>query len=166
VGDHTVSVTAVFVYLDIRLKDYLGARYHLGAGYLRAYLEVHGIGSQQYLAQPTRSFDAIADDIAAGRPLFVGFTVFDRNFHLVRLLAAKVRQRLPSAMIVAGGPTATFSYELLLERCAAFDACVLHHGEEACVGLIAPLVSGQQPQFHEIPQLAIRSREGVWLSSA
>ena len=123
-----MSIDASFVYLDIRLKDYLGARHHLGAAYVRAFLAQHGIRSEQYLAPPTRGIEHMADELAEGGPAFVGFTVFDRNFHLTRLLAQKVRERLPAAFIVAGGPTATFSYELLLGRCAAFDACVLHHG--------------------------------------
>jgi|GEM_PF-1423138 len=159
-----MSVAAYFVYLDIRLKDYLGARYHLGAAYIRAFLAQHGIRSEQYLAPSTRHLDDIADELAGKSPAFVGFTVFDRNFHLVRLLAQKVRERLPDALIVAGGPTATFSYELLLQRCPAFDLCVLHHGEQPCLALLQPLLSGRAPVFAEIPQLAIRSASGVALT--
>lgn len=161
-----MSVDASFVYLDIRLKDYLGARHHLGAGYLRAFLARHGIESEQYLAPPTKRLDRMADELAERRPTFVGFTVFDRNFHLTRLLAQKVRERLPRALIVAGGPTATFSYELLLGRCAAFDACVLHHGEEAALALLAPLRRGRAPMLAAVPRLAFRVGDRVSLSTA
>ena len=157
---------AWFVYLDIRLKNYLGARYHLGAAYIRAFLGRHGIRCQQYLAGPTRSLDAIADDLSDSSPAFVGFTVFDRNFHVTRVLAEKVRKRLPKALIVAGGPTATFSYELLLRSSSAFDICVLHHGEEPALSILHTLLSGETSKLAQIPRLAIREGHDVVLTAS
>jgi anaerobic magnesium-protoporphyrin IX monomethyl ester cyclase len=161
-----MKVDASFVYLDIRLKDYMGARHHLGAAYIRAFLGQHGIRCEQYLAPPTRRLDDMADELAEHSPALVGFTVFDRNFHLTRLLAQKVRERLPRALIVAGGPTATFSYDLLLRRSPAFDACVRHHGEEVSLSLIERVCSDQSRSLRDVPQLALRVNGDVILTDS
>jgi radical SAM superfamily enzyme YgiQ (UPF0313 family) len=127
----------VFVFpsvLNGRVFD--GFDYHLGTGYLRAYLAAHGVDSAQFLGDANKSVsDVVADILVLGGKM-VGFSCYDANYHIVRLLAEEIRRQAPSLPIVVGGPSATFSDLLILSDCAAFDICCRSYAEEIALDLV------------------------------
>ena len=127
----------VFVFpsvLNGRVFD--GFDYHLGTGYLRAYLAAHEVESAQFLGDANKPVaDVVADILALGGEM-VGFSCYDANYHIVRLLAEEVRRQAPAVPIVVGGPSATFSDLLMLSDCAAFDICCRSYAEEIVLDLV------------------------------
>lgn len=127
----------VFVFpsvLNGRVFD--GFDYHLGTGYLRAYLAAHGVDSAQFLGDANKPVSDVVADILAGGGDMVGFSCYDANYHIVRLLAEEVRRQASGLPIVVGGPSATFSDLLILSDCAAFDICCRSYAEEIALDLV------------------------------
>lgn len=72
--------------------------------------------------------------IATDAKIF-GFTCYDSNYFLVRTIASLIKRRKPESVVIAGGPTATFSDELLLAKTPDIDLCVRFEGEETTLEL-------------------------------
>jgi hypothetical protein len=53
---------------------YEGCDYHLGAGYIRAFLGEHGVSSHQHIDSGDRTIDDVARQVLALRPSIVGFS--------------------------------------------------------------------------------------------
>jgi radical SAM superfamily enzyme YgiQ (UPF0313 family) len=127
----------VFVFpsvLNGRVFD--GFDYHLGTGYLRAFLAAHEIASAQFLGDANKSVsDVVAEMLALGGEM-IGFSCYDANYHIVRLLAEEARRQAPSMPIVVGGPSATFSDLLIMSDCVAFDICCRSYAEETTLDLV------------------------------
>jgi anaerobic magnesium-protoporphyrin IX monomethyl ester cyclase len=66
----------------------------------------------------------------------IGLTCYDSNYFLVRAIASLIKRARPECIVVAGGPTATFSDELLLAK-TDIDLCVRFEGEETTLELIS-----------------------------
>lgn len=130
-------VPIMFVFPRV-LKEvyYEGCDYHLGAGYIRAYLALHGIASTQYVDDGHLTVGETAAAIVAFQPQIVGFSVYDANYYYMRLLAEEIKNLAPDVTIVCGGPSATFSAELILGDSKAVDVVVEGYGEEATLDLI------------------------------
>ena len=126
----------LFVYpRTSRRRTFDGFDYHLGAGYIRAYLADRGIVTAQFIHDGRARLEEIAEQIAAHHAPLVGFSCYDSNYYLTRLLATVVRQRSPETTIVCGGPAPTFSDRLILDDCPAIDICARFYGEETAVAL-------------------------------
>ena len=95
---------------------------HLGVAYVRAALAREGMATAQYLSRCPGTIDAVAADIIGQKCPIVGFTVYDANARLCIALAQSIKLQKPSVRVVFGGPTATFSAQLLMERHPAIDA--------------------------------------------
>lgn len=70
-------------------------------------------------------------------PECVGFAVNYANVQDTVVAASRVRTCLPGAVLLAGGPYATFHVEHLLQSTPAFDAVVLGEGEVPMLSLAA-----------------------------
>ncbi|HKV10977.1 MAG TPA: radical SAM protein [Thermoanaerobaculia bacterium] len=120
----------VLVYPDISAGRFTAFRKHLGAGYLLAYLQGRGITGTFYRQAGNLPLSRVADEIAARSGRYVGFTCFDSNFYYISLLARLIKERAPHLTVLLGGPSATFSSELILHHVPEVDACFKGMAEE------------------------------------
>ena len=116
--------------------------HHLGVAYVQAHLKTHGVPSCQVVPVAGLTPRECATQLVGTGAGVIGFTCFDNNFYLVRLLAALVKAQEPDTTVIAGGPTATFSDELLLNHCLDVDLCVRYEGEETTLELLQALSNG------------------------
>jgi len=143
----------LFLYPSVT-ECFEGFDYHLGAAYVRAFLQERGVATMQFLHPGHVTLENIADQIAAHNPRIIGFTCYDANYFLVKLLASRIRRHLPGVPIVCGGPTATFSDETILSDCPQIDVCVRYFGESAALELLA-WARGERP-IGTIPGISYR----------
>ena len=66
------------------------------------------------------SNDYVEEIVGSGVQI-VGFTCFDVNFRLVRAVSALIKRKKPDIIIVVGGPTATFSSEIIFQHVPEVD---------------------------------------------
>lgn len=133
----TIDPEVVFLFPKVFKEIYYeGCDYHLGAGYIRAFLGKHGVASHQYVDSGDRTIDDVARRVLAMRPSIVGFSCYDGNYFYVKLLAEKLRRMSSGIAIVCGGPTASFSDDLILGDCSAVDVVVRSYGEETTLDLV------------------------------
>lgn len=88
--------------------------------------------------------DRWAAELCRDQPDVVGFTVFDSNVCAVTLVAERVRELLPDALIVCGGPSLVSQMPSSIERCLRFCDCVVEgEGETAVVELVDAYAGGR-----------------------
>lgn len=109
--------------------------HHLGAGYIRAYLQQHGIETSQFATLRKMTIPEIITGILKYKPEIVGFTCYDTNYVYVRILAKMLKKKDPSLTVVLGGPTATFSDKTVMNHTPEFDICVVGEGEQTVLEL-------------------------------
>jgi anaerobic magnesium-protoporphyrin IX monomethyl ester cyclase len=108
---------------------------HLGVAYIQAYLAKWGIVSKQVIPpQGSTLNDCVKQLISTDAKIF-GFTCYDNNYFLVRTITSLIKRRMPESIVIAGGPTATFSDKLLLANTPDIDLCVRFEGEETMLEL-------------------------------
>lgn len=96
---------------------------YFGAAYLRAFLGENGIPSGQYVQiKPARISETIGKLSDSGARK-IGFTCYDTNYYYVKIIAEALKTADPGIEIIAGGPTATFSDQLIMADCPAIDVC-------------------------------------------
>jgi len=127
-------ISVLFIFPPSR-SDYR-FRFHLGVGYIQAYLEDKKISSSQYVPQRRGTLRNIIDDILRYQPEIVGFTCYDSNYYIVKSIARLLKRRKPDLPIVLGGPTATFSDRFILRDSPDIDVCVRGEGEETTYELV------------------------------
>lgn len=110
--------------------------YHLGAGYVRSYLQQHHIESAQFITTREKSIPEIVHDILSYKSDIIGFTCYDANYPYIRILAQCLKKKDPHIKIVLGGPTATFSPRIIMEHTPEIDLCIRGEGEKTMVDLI------------------------------
>ncbi len=131
-----VDLDYLFVFpLCLSRQGFQGFSYHFGSAYIRAYLKTHGLKTDQFVHSGAATLDRLAELIVERNPRIVGFTCYDANYVIVKLLAATIRKRAPNITIICGGPTATFSDRAVLADAESVDLCVGHYGESACLDL-------------------------------
>ena len=117
-------------------RSFEGFDYHLGSGFVRGVLREHGIRTEQFIHAGDQTLDRITERMLEREPVAVAFAVYDINYFFVKLLADRIRQRSPSTRIVCGGPTSTFSSEVMLADCPSIDVCVRSYGEYTALDLV------------------------------
>jgi len=127
-------VTFLFVFPPSR-SDYT-FRFHLGVGYIQAYLKDRGINAPQYVPKKRMPLPKMVDDILKHKPEVVGFTCYDSNYYIIKSIARLLKNSKPDLPVVIGGPTATFSDSFVLKDCPDIDICVRGEGEETTYELI------------------------------
>ena len=110
--------------------------YHLGAGYIRSYVQQHNIETAQFITRKRMTVPGIAKRILEYDPEIVGFTCYDSNYASVRIIARLLRKMNPHLTIVLGGPTATFSDKEVMEHTPEIDVCVRGEGEKTVLELL------------------------------
>ncbi len=139
---------------------------HLGTGFLRTILARAGIPAQQYLPAGEVSLAGFAGFLRDRRPAAVGFTAYESNLRACRAMAGVVRQALPEAVVMVGGPNATFSPEETLDLLGA-DLCLRGAGEGAIVAMVEAILGAEGPRrrlpelLEEIPNLVFRTPAGT-----
>jgi len=108
-----------------------GFDYHLGASYIRAFLNRQSVSTEMYISHGDSTLKNVAADIIGQKPKIIGFSVYDSNYHLCKTLAEKIREINQNILIIFGGPSATFSDEIIMRDCQAVDICVRWYGEVA-----------------------------------
>ena len=98
--------------------------YHLGAGYIRSWLQQHGIETAQFAASQKRTVPDIVAGILKYKPEIVGFTCYDLNYAYVRILTKMIKKKEPHLRVMVGGPTATFSTREIMNHTPEIDLCV------------------------------------------
>lgn len=115
---------------------------HLGEAYIQAFLASHGITSKQVTPATGSTLQECVDHILATDVPIVGFTCFDNNYYLVRAIASLLKQRRPETVVITGGPSATFSDDVILAHTPDIDVCVRFEGEETTLELTSKLLEG------------------------
>jgi radical SAM superfamily enzyme YgiQ (UPF0313 family) len=139
---------------------------HLGTAFLRTMLGRAGIPSQQYLPDRNVSLPAFARFLEERRLAIVGFTAYETNLRACRAMARVVRETLPEAIVMVGGPNATFSPEETLDLLGA-DLCLRGAGEGTIVAIVQAILGADRPRRRlpdlvaEIPNLVIRAPGGA-----
>ncbi len=103
----------------------------LGLAYLSAVLKTNGI---EVLAIDAK-FDGISqsvvdDSITRFRPHIMGFTAMTHEIVHVASVAGKLREALPTSLMVIGGPHATVAPVRTLQEFPSFDIAVMGEGEQ------------------------------------
>ncbi|OYO75962.1 radical SAM superfamily enzyme YgiQ (UPF0313 family) [Lachnotalea glycerini] len=93
------------------------------------------------------------------KPKIIGITTYVESWHVQLALAKKLKQLLPSAMIVAGGHCATFCYRDML-RGGVFDCAIAGEGEEAFVQLCDYYIKGQG-ELKQVNNLIYRENDDI-----
>jgi len=101
----------------------------LGAAYIQAFLKKNKISSVQHVSNRPMTLDSIANELLKKKPKIVGFTCNDSNYFFTKLISETIKKKQPSTFIIAGGPSATFSDELILRNTPSIDLCVRGEGE-------------------------------------
>jgi radical SAM superfamily enzyme YgiQ (UPF0313 family) len=91
---------------------------------------------------PGQGEDAFDRALRDGRPDVVGFSAFSYEADAARRLARRVRDALPAAKVLVGGPLASADPELALAE-GAVDVAVLGEGERTLVELLARFADGR-----------------------
>lgn len=103
------------------------------------------------------------DDLVARIPAeaaVIGFTsMFSAEWVLLRELIAKVRERFPDALLVAGGEHFTALPEYSLNDCPALDVIVKGEGEATLLQLIAAWHAGN---ISEVEGICLRNVAGAF----
>ncbi len=117
-----------FVFLpESSKKDFV---YHLGVAYIQAFLKKREIESFQFVPEVRMSVEDCVEGILLFDPDLVGFTVYDYNYYLVKVLSRNIKIKRKDLPIILGGPSPTFSDLLIMEDNPYIDVCVRGEGEE------------------------------------
>lgn len=148
-----------------RTLEYFLTTPPMGIMYLAGYLRTKFDMDIRLLDQ--RAENCSNDEVAARAIAFeadiVGFGTITTNAHMLGELTRKVRDGLPGALIVLGGPHPTaFGAEAMADTVA--DAAVSGEGELALEHLIRVHVDGGD--YGEIPGLIWRTPDGQVLTNA
>jgi radical SAM superfamily enzyme YgiQ (UPF0313 family) len=127
---------------------FAGCDYHLGAAYIRAFLSKHHIVTVQYLDDGRHSVSETARRIIDCGAALIGFSCYDANYHMVRVLASEIR-----------GPSSTFSDQIVMDDCPAIDICCRSYAEETALELVE-WRKGRLP-LEKIDGITFRSSTGT-----
>jgi radical SAM superfamily enzyme YgiQ (UPF0313 family) len=84
-----------------------------------------------------RTTDRIVAEVVRREPDWIGLPCYTTDFWHVRELARRLRERLPAARIVAGGPHPTLRPDELLDAGSPFDVVAIGEADETLPELVA-----------------------------
>lgn len=130
---------------------------HLGVAYIQAYLAKHGIASEQVISPIGSTINDCVEQLVSTKAKIIGFTCYDSNYRLVNIISSLIKRRRPETILIAGGPTATFSDELLLTNSEDIDLCVRFEGEQTTLELVSRIEDGGFPHnLQDIPGITYK----------
>jgi radical SAM superfamily enzyme YgiQ (UPF0313 family) len=144
----------LFIYPRQFAEEPFRCWYHLGAAYIQAYLKQKGIYSIQYIQEGTQNINLLVDDILSYKAPAIGFTCYEANYYIIKLIAQKIKKKDPDVVIILGGPTPTFMDKYLLETDPNIDICVRNEGEYTVYELVKQLRANND--LSEIPGFTYR----------
>ncbi len=130
--------------------------YHLGASYIIAYLKQRGIYSKLFICNESIGLNELIERILAEQPKILGFTCYDSNYYFVKLISQRLKIKNQYLMIIAGGPTATFSDKVIMKDIPEIDLCVRGEGEETVYELIQNCYKPSNYRFSNIQGVTYR----------
>ena len=138
----------------------------LGLAYLAAVLERDGYRVQvvDMMADDMRA-DALATRLRAAQPRLVGITSTIRLFNNGLRVARLVKQVVPSAAVVMGGPHASFTYEQALQK-GSVDALCRFEGEQTLLELTGHYLRNDPAELSAIRGIAYPSDGHIVLTPA
>jgi len=135
----------------------------LGIYYLAAYLMQHDEKPEVIDAESLRIVhDEVVDFLKLSRVKIVGITSTTVAFRNARCLAEKIRQELPSVVIVIGGPHMSAMADVTMQ-CGAFDYGIIKEGEIAFTKLVK-FILRKEGELEDISNLYYL-KEGKTLSN-
>lgn len=133
----------LFVFPNIELPSNLRFSFHQGVGCIAAYLEKHNINTAAFIwNDPINISDLVDRMVKQYRPRVIGFTCYDNNYYLIKLISQAIKQLEPGITIIMGGPTPSFTDRLIMQDNPAIDICVRGEGELTTYELLNVLESG------------------------
>jgi radical SAM superfamily enzyme YgiQ (UPF0313 family) len=149
------NILFVFPAYDESGVNLLGTKIHLGVSYISAFLASKGFRSTQHVMRMPATLLELAEDILNYQPKIVGFSTYDKNFHINRQIARKIKEKNKDVKIIFGGPTATFCDDLILQHIPWVELCVRGEGEQTVFELIQAWDSGER--VDNIPGITFRT---------
>jgi radical SAM protein with 4Fe4S-binding SPASM domain len=116
--------------------------HHLGMAYIQAFLDKHGYKSKQVIPPAGSTLEECGELLIATDAPIIGFSCYDSNCYLIRFLTSYIKRKRPSTVIIVGGPTATFSDEIILSQIPEIDIVVRFEGEIATLELVSHILKG------------------------
>jgi len=131
--------------------------YHLGTAYIISYLKVKNIYAEQFVSNEFIGIKEIEEYIVDRKPRFIGFTCFNSNYFLVKMLSQYIKLKNPNVTVVLGGPSATFSDEEIMQNSDDIDICVRGEGEKT----VYELIQTSRNDFGRILGITYRSNKKI-----
>lgn len=110
------------------------------------------------------TLDEIVARVPAETAIIGVNAMFSGEWPVTRTLIAKLRDRFPDALIIAGGEHITALTEFSLRDCPGLDICVRGEGEQVLVDLLNALTAGQP--IDTIPSLAYLGEGDAYFQSS
>ena len=97
----------LFLFPDLRFGEYgeLYFRYHLGLGYVVAYLRKKNIEASFFIHHTCLNIHELVCKIIEQNVSIVGFCCFDTNYYFIKLIAEALKRKKRKVLIIVGGPT-------------------------------------------------------------
>jgi len=131
----------------------------LGLASIAAVLREHGVGVAAIDAWALGlDAEGVASAVRRNPPRIVGITMMSPRAPAALRVAAAVRETLPGAMIVAGGPHPSAVPRELLTNYTCIDAVAVGEGEFTMLDIVKAIV--RKSNLSGIPGVAWRDREG------
>ncbi|MDP2924691.1 MAG: radical SAM protein [Candidatus Omnitrophota bacterium] len=151
-----VKPAILFVFPDYA-RNYFSS--HLGTAYIISYLRQEGIYAKQFCYYKPANITEITGRILNYNPSIVGFTCYNTNYFLIKLLSKELKKHRPGILIIAGGPTPTFSDMIVLHNIPEIDICVRGDGEYTAKEIIEHFKTGRK--FDNITGITYRSNNNI-----
>lgn len=154
------TVAVAFMFPPGGRSRYFG--HHLGMAYIQAFLAKHGYNSKQVIPPPESTLKECGELLIATDAPIIGFSCYDSNCYLIRFLASYIRQKRPSTVIIVGGPTATFSDEIILTLIPEIDIVVRFEGEITTLELVSYIFKGTPLEcLNDIKGISFRRKGAI-----
>jgi radical SAM superfamily enzyme YgiQ (UPF0313 family) len=150
--------------LLVDINPFVEASTPISLGNVGAALQAQGHQVRIFTIGSTTSFSPqdLAGYLTSFAPRLVGLGAYQRNMLHVRAFARLVKQVLPEASVVIGGPQATFMPDDGVALLAEIDFVSRAEGEQTIQALAEALEGGWRDQ--PIPGVTARTRDGALIT--
>jgi radical SAM superfamily enzyme YgiQ (UPF0313 family) len=104
---------------------------YLGSASIIAFLKSKRIRAEQFHSDPHDTLQRTIDRMLASGARVVGFTCYNSNYQLTKIVCRELKKRAPRIHLLAGGPTAMYSDAIILHNIPEISICVRGDGEFA-----------------------------------
>ncbi|WP_238483724.1 B12-binding domain-containing radical SAM protein [Anaerosporobacter faecicola] len=151
---------ALFIFFDFSGKFI----YHLGQSYIVASLRDKGYRANCFIMDSYATMEEVADAITKLNPKVIGYSIYDYNFYLIKELARLLKERLgDDVVMVAGGPTATFSTQYVIDAIPEIDICSKFAGEEIWPNLLECIL--HKKDYSHLSSISYRNALGEMIDN-